>query len=192
MDYKENIKVGGGPIETNQCFYEKAPISVLGCALIFNKNNKISYEYHDFLSEILSYDSLFSGECFIELLKSKCFDSIDNIKIWTDNGNHFRSQEFLYYVFIESKKYFQGTIKYNRFVKCHGKSLVDGHFGVLTKIIKQKELEKYIKNLYDLKETLEEEERRKSIYLSSESNMLVKEKCYFHIYKRLKISKKLI
>lgn len=48
IDFKENLKVGGGPIETNSCFYSKRPISLLGFALVFKENNKVKYEYHDF------------------------------------------------------------------------------------------------------------------------------------------------
>ena len=42
IDYKENLKIGGGLIETNNCFYEKTPISVLGFAVAFKINNRIN------------------------------------------------------------------------------------------------------------------------------------------------------
>lgn len=183
IDYKENIKIGGGPIETNNCFYEKKPISVLGFALVFKENGIIKYEYHDFLSQILSHDSLFSGECLISLLKSNRFKKINNIKVWTDNGNHFRSYEFLYYLFKEVPKFIKGTIKYNRFVECHGKSIVDGHFGVLSRLLKQKETEKYINDINDLKSIFEDEEARKNLY-SSSSEENFSQKTFFYIYER--------
>ena len=43
IDFKENFKLGGVPIETNNSFYEKVPISLLGFAVVFkeNKKNKI-------------------------------------------------------------------------------------------------------------------------------------------------------
>ena len=50
-------------------FLFKKPISLLGFALVFKENNKMKYEYHDFLSQILSHNSLFSGECLISILK---------------------------------------------------------------------------------------------------------------------------
>ena len=184
IDFKENLKVGGGPIETNNCFYSKKPISLLGFALVFKENNKVKYEYHDFLSQILSHDSLFSGECLISLLKSDKFKKINNIKVWTDNGNHFRSYEFLYYLFKKAPKYIKGSIKYNRFVECHGKSIVDGHFGVISKTLKEKENQLYIRNINDLKNIFEQEEKRKELYNLVLSGSNISQKSFSYIYER--------
>ncbi|PVU99789.1 hypothetical protein BB559_000413 [Furculomyces boomerangus] len=60
MDFKENFRIGTGPIETSQQFYHKTQISNLGFALITKEaNEKIRYKYFDYLSEILSQNSLF-------------------------------------------------------------------------------------------------------------------------------------
>lgn len=184
IDFKENFKVGGGRIETNSCFYEKTPISLLGFAAIFKENNEIRYEYHNFLSEILSHDSLFAGQCLIELLKNNKFRRIRNLKVWTDNGNHFRSYEFLHYLFKEAPKSIKGVIKFNRFVECHGKSIVDGHFGVLSRLFKQKEMERDIKNLSDLKSAFEDEEARKNASDSLTSNSIIAQRSFFYVYNR--------
>lgn len=37
IDFKETIKIGGGPIETNNCFYENNPISLLGFEVVSKK-----------------------------------------------------------------------------------------------------------------------------------------------------------
>ena len=34
-DFKENIKLGGGPNEMNQDFYHRQQCTVFGCAVIF-------------------------------------------------------------------------------------------------------------------------------------------------------------
>lgn len=179
IDFKENFKIGGGPIETNNCFYEKMPISLLGFAVAFKENEKIKYEYHDFLSEILSHDSLFSGKCLVNLLKTDRFKRIKNIKVWTDNGNHFRSYEFLYYLFKEVPKTIKDSIKFNIFVECHGKSIVDGHFGVLSRIFRQKETEMYITNINELKRVFEKEEERRGIYESFVNSSDISQKTFF-------------
>ena len=184
IDYKENLKIGGGPIETNNCFYEKTPISVLWFAVAFKINNRIKYEYHDYLSEILSHDSLFSGKCLIDLLKKDRFKGIKNIKVWTDNGNHFRSYEFLYYLFKEIPKFIKGSIKFNRFVECHGKSIVDGHFGVLYILFKKKEKQLYINDINDLKKVFEKEEEIKGLFDSITNNSDISQKAFFYIYDR--------
>lgn len=129
---------------------------------MFKENEKIKHEYHNFLSEISSHDFLFSGQCLLKLLKEDKFKRMRNIKIWTDNGNHFRSYEFLHYLFKDLPKTFKGTIKFNRFVECHGKSIVDGHFGVLSRIYKQKENEKNIKSIKDLKKNLSKKKKEEA------------------------------
>ena len=72
---------------------------MLGFSVVTKENNKIKYEYHDYLSEILSHDSLFSGKSQLNLLKKDRFKGIKNLKVWSDNRKHFRSYEFLYYLF---------------------------------------------------------------------------------------------
>lgn len=188
VDFKENFKVGGGPTEANRLYYSKTPVSVLGFALITKNSNKVTYEYYDFLSEILSHDSLFAGECLIKLLNLERFNTIHNLKIWSDNGNHFRSHEFLYFVFIEAPKIIKGDIKFNRFAEGHGKSAVDGHFGVITKLFRQKEKERRILNIHDLKEVFETEEIRKS-QKNNSSNDTVSQKTFFYLYDRESRSK---
>ena len=59
MDFKENIRVGGGPVETGTCFYSKKQVSVLGFAVHFrDEYGVIRLKYFDYLSEVLSHDSL--------------------------------------------------------------------------------------------------------------------------------------
>ena len=59
LDFKQNFKIGGGPIETNQQFYDKKQILVLGFAIYYkDNNNNLITRYVDFLSEILSHDLL--------------------------------------------------------------------------------------------------------------------------------------
>ena len=41
MNFKENLRLGGGPTETKKDFFNKQQISVLGLAIIKNENNFI-------------------------------------------------------------------------------------------------------------------------------------------------------
>lgn len=40
MDFKENLKIGGGPVETGKLFYTKMQITVLGFVLYIGKSKK--------------------------------------------------------------------------------------------------------------------------------------------------------
>ena len=77
---------------------------MLGFAVVSKENNKIKYEYHDYLFEILSHDSLFLGKCLLNLLKKDRFKGIKNPKVWSDNGNHFRLYKSLNNLFKEILK----------------------------------------------------------------------------------------
>ena len=53
MDFKENIKIGGGPIEITYDYYHKQYISVLGTCIIYkDENGNTKTKYIDFFSEI--------------------------------------------------------------------------------------------------------------------------------------------
>ena len=49
MDFKENFKIGGGPIETSQIFYNKSQVSFLGFCLIYKEDNQIKRKYYNYL-----------------------------------------------------------------------------------------------------------------------------------------------
>lgn len=59
MDFKQNFKVGGGPVETSQCYYNKSSVSCLGFCVITRDEYGLKRSYHNYLSEIISHDSYF-------------------------------------------------------------------------------------------------------------------------------------
>ena len=92
MDFKENFRLSNGGNELSYDYYNKRQISCLGVALIFkDETNKEVIQYVSYLSEILSHDSLFSGDVL-----DKFFDELSNnfkyVHIYTDCGPHFRSK----------------------------------------------------------------------------------------------------
>jgi hypothetical protein len=99
LDFKQNFKIGGGPIETNQQFYSKKQISVLGFAIYYKDENNIQQiRYVDFLSEILSHDTFFVIECIEKLFKMPFMTSFKQVCFWSDSGKHFRSAEYMHYI----------------------------------------------------------------------------------------------
>ena len=71
MDFKENLRIGGGPVEIKMDFFNKKQISVLGIAVIYFNSGVKVVDYHSFLSEQLTHDSLFAGNCLKELFLNK-------------------------------------------------------------------------------------------------------------------------
>ena len=72
-----------------------------------------------------------------------------NITLWTDGGNHFKSQEFLHFQYNLSQ-HIKGYWKHNFFGEYHGKNLVDGHFGRLSQTFKEIELRNKINSIDQL------------------------------------------
>jgi hypothetical protein len=133
LDFKQNFKIGGGPIETNQQFYSKKQISVLGFAIYYKDENNIQQvRYIDFLSEILSHDSLFVINCIKKLFEMTFMSQFKQVCFWSDSGKHFRSAEYMYYILYRLSNFYQIQCFINFFAEYHGKNAVDGHFGILT------------------------------------------------------------
>ena len=61
MDFKENLRIRSDPVETKMNFFNKKQISVLGIAVIYFNSGVKVIDYHLFLSEKLTHNSLFIG-----------------------------------------------------------------------------------------------------------------------------------
>lgn len=148
MDFKENFKIGGGAVESSQSFYNKSQVSCLGFCLIYKKNNVIKRKYIDYLSKIITHDSYYVIQC-IKSLNNKHLNDFDTVHFWSDNAGHFRSSELMNYILLELPE-IKSQTSMNFFVEYHGKSDIDGHFGVLQKAFKTCENMKDIVSLEHL------------------------------------------
>ena len=98
MDFKENIKLGGGPIEIGNDFYTRQQCSVLGMAIVYRDQvtKQPRLEYLDFFSDILSHDALFASDCINKVLHLFLFQKllgqskITKVHFWNDTGRHFQ------------------------------------------------------------------------------------------------------
>jgi hypothetical protein len=151
MDFKQNMCVGGGPVETGRVYYAKKQVSVLGIAVHYRDDmNNLRVRYVDFLSEILSHDSLFAGDCLTKLCELPFMRQFREICIWADAGPHFRSGEFMHHVFRRLPMTHPARFYMNYFAEQHGKNICDSHFGVLSRWHKEGEASRDIRNIGDL------------------------------------------
>ena len=155
VDFKQNYKLGKGPIETNRDFYYKKYISCLGFAIVYKENGMVKRKYINYLSNVLNHDSFYVNNCLKELLKKGFCDTYKNIYIWCDNGNHFRSSEFFNAIFNDLNTKFKKTFYLNYFAEYHGKSIVDGNFGKLQKKYNEEDKVRIIENVKKLKNLFE-------------------------------------
>ena len=166
-DFKENIRLGEGPVQLNHEYYGKQQCSVFGCQVVyFNQRlKKIKTVNVDYFSDILNHDGAFVKDCLQKLLED-IYDICPNlnpfkkVNVWSDVGNHFRCQEVAHYLIVDLKRLFNVDVTWDNFVECHGKSTVDSHFGVLTGWMKEFAEHKKIKTAEELISELERKVRK--------------------------------
>ena len=80
-DFKENIKINIGPVELSSDFYERSQRTLFNVTVYFNDNGKLKHKFINFVSEILSHDTLFVKDCFSKLLTLEFF-KFKKIFLW--------------------------------------------------------------------------------------------------------------
>lgn len=146
MDFKQNFKIGGGPVEISQAYYNKSSVSCLGFCVIYKVAGKVKRRYYNYLSEIISHDSHYVKSCLRKLEETK-LRSFSKINFWSDNAGHFRSEELRSYILLElpTKNY---STSQNFFAEYHGKSDIDGHFGLLQRVFNEYERKNDVTSIY--------------------------------------------
>ena len=155
LDFKENLKVGSGPVEVGQDFYQKTQVSCLGCAVHVGRDEgTCSTHYFDALSYCLSHDGLYVREAMrviIPRILDMAGGSLSDLSFWMDCGPHFRCYEVLYDFLIDLPHCYPiPTIRVNFFAEHHGKSLVDGHFGHVSRAVNRWSLKQRLVDIQDL------------------------------------------
>ena len=158
FDFKENIKLGGGPREVSKIFYEKSQRTILGTCLIFKQKNKkneveTKFNYIDFVSEDLTHDAFFVKRCLEKLFSMPIFQNnrFKNLHLWCDGGKHFKNKDLIFFCLIQSRNC--NSIELNFFIPYHGKSLCDSHFSVVSRI--QKSYEKSVDSIESTQKFIE-------------------------------------
>ena len=105
VDFKENIRLGGGPVECGQDYFTRQQCSVLGMAVVYwnQVKQQPSVEYVDFFSDILSHDALFVSNCLSNVLDNFIKFKYQNLNLkkvhfWNDTGRHFQCGELAHYL----------------------------------------------------------------------------------------------
>lgn len=164
IDFKENLKLGSAPVEVGQDFYEKTSVSCLGCAVHVGKNDGACVtHYYDILSYCLSHDGLYVQKAVdlviprVRELAGGSESAISDLSIWLDCGPHFRNYEVLHDFMITLPQTWSiPTVRLNFFAEHHGKSIVDGHFGHVSRAVKQKSMQQRLVNIDDLVAAIKE------------------------------------
>ncbi|PVU85045.1 hypothetical protein BB560_007177 [Smittium megazygosporum] len=155
-DFKENFRIGGGPVEASSSFYRKKQISDLCFCIIYKEDGQIVRKYFNYLSENLSHDSFYAINCLNSLLALEDLARFTIVHLWSDSGPHFKNSDYIHAVFFQIPRIFpQKKLSLNFFFENHGKSDVDGHFVVLSRWFSHAEAHQNINTITELKECFE-------------------------------------
>ena len=155
--------------------------------VIYKKDNELKRVHINYISSILSHDSLYVTDCITMLIEKHLKNRFEELNFWSDNACHFRSFELYHHIIKEipeKNERFRCTL--NFFNEYHGKSDVDRHFGKIQKI----------NNLVNKTMRINDIEQLVNIFEQSIEKSKNSKDVYFEIYSREKrprmISKMLV
>ncbi|KAJ6250531.1 32 kda heat shock protein [Anaeramoeba flamelloides] len=119
------------------------------CKITKNKEEKLQYDYYDFISSHISQDYNYVKSSFEYLFNLGIFKNYSKIYFWSDNGQHFKNHKTFNYFYNLSNNIGIRIIQ-NFFIACHAANECDGHFGVLKR--KEKEAKKMGNCLFSVDE----------------------------------------
>ena len=134
MDFKENMKLGRGCVETSRAFYDTPQRSVFTIALYSKKEGKTKLIYFTFVSKCLKHDTEFAFDCLKIVMNHRSWRRRvkTGVHFWVDNApQHFRTYEFIHEFCQFASKGIPSTLNY--FVEYHGKCICDSHFSLLSR-----------------------------------------------------------
>jgi hypothetical protein len=156
LDYKQNIRLNVGPDEASRLFYHQAQRTVLGFLLQYRDPNTqmLSNHYVDFISSCLTHDATFALDCLHQVISRFLLPlGLHKLHVWSDCGRHFHCGECIAGVtcMLPSEfRHFGLSADISFFAEKHGKSLVDGHFSLLSRWLKQAAAQQHIVSNDDL------------------------------------------
>jgi hypothetical protein len=141
MDFKENLALDCGIQEVNRQFYNKPQRSFFGLVACYRdkKDEPLKKSYFDFVSNVLTHDTLYVTECLDKFFGSDLFTKRNFKKVffWFDNGpHHFRTHELTAYFKGLKPRLNLDRLQWNFFVEYHGKNFCDSHFSLISRFIR--------------------------------------------------------
>ena len=122
-------------------------------------------EYVDYFSDILSHDALFVSNCVGNVLDNFIKYKYRNLNVkkvhfWNDTERHIQCGELAHYLLKFLPVEYNIQVTWNCFGEHHGKSILDGHFVLLSRMIKDIENWREVRTIQDLIFLLQQKERQ--------------------------------
>lgn len=135
MDFKQNVKLNKGHLEVSMDFFNAPSRSYLTLVTFYKEGAKTKKKYWDFMSQCLTHDAQFVGDCIDQVLSQADFLKEGNRKsliFWSDNcAGQFKNAKLMAKYARLSENGYQ--VKANFFTQYHGKSVCDAHFALINR-----------------------------------------------------------
>jgi hypothetical protein len=112
--------------------------------------HQISHRYVDVFSPLLSHDGLFVSQCLDRVLRDYVPAGTERVIMWSDGGPHFRCAEVMHAQVVATQAALGIPVDINFFCENHGKNFIDGHFGLISRLMDSHEDTDQISTIADL------------------------------------------
>ena len=156
FDFKEYFQLGGGPVESSRVFYTKVKCSIFGAAIINGSINGGRPLYVIIVSNLLDHNGSIARKQTKMVIES-LFDAspgllnqVKDISTFVDSGTHFVSYTFAYLALHWNCISFKANTHLGILGAHHGKTMLDGIFGVLGSKVTEAEKSTQINSIVKL------------------------------------------
>jgi hypothetical protein len=140
FDFKANIIIDQDPeYQNSKDFYQNVQRTCFGVVAFYKQFGEIKHHYFDYFSDYLIHNSYFVTKALDNLLNSAWFKNFkfNTVKMWMDNGPHFRTKEMFYFFYSIKSKFSIQQVAWNFFIEGHGKSCCDRRFAQINAMYKK-------------------------------------------------------
>jgi hypothetical protein len=141
LDYKGGTIIGHSAVERDDAVYGLGKIRICGFVVWLHCPSLPMPVYVDAISGVLDSDSSVSCLLLKRVVQklaqhsetSAAVQRVETLMLWSDCGQHFRSQVFIHTALWESFSWLQklNRVAVNFFAEKHGKGECDQHFSVV-------------------------------------------------------------
>jgi hypothetical protein len=131
IDYGQSKSIKMKPEEDSYDFFNKLGISVIASVCFLRLSGTTYKKVFCFYSMSITHTAQSSIDYFDRILDYSIFKSIIKIYLWSDNGGHFKNNDFIMHLKEKSQDR-NIEIQYNQFCEYEGKDSCDQFFGSLS------------------------------------------------------------
>jgi hypothetical protein len=138
IDFSVSVRTQQSARQTQQEFMEYSTVTVMG-AVMYRRSNEPPHNTHRHAALFVSPDTKHDGEMAIACLSVAFSEAaqrrVRTVKLFSDNGSHFKSYETAQFILVEAKTRYQIRCEMHAFTPGESKNDNDRLFGTMRQAI---------------------------------------------------------